>query len=87
MDRERIEIYRQAVVLMGVNGYDAVLHAAYSGRAMYGGTTPGISTEFPLTIVGWAITCAVVERGGDAEDAEEFIPERSDSMGLSTIVY
>lgn len=84
----KLEIFEKACELLEVSGHTAEVRAEYSGRAMYGATTPGLVVEScGGVLVGWAITVAVTELGGSPEDAEEFLPERRDNMGLGTIYY
>jgi len=74
--------YEQAQEVCDIlrDGYcNADVRENYSGRGMYGKTCIGIVYNGPLTLVG----AACIEVGMDYGD----IPTRTDSMGLSTIVY
>ncbi len=77
-------------------GYDdASWREDYSGRGMYGRECPGITTDNPMQVVmAFAATLAIME----AQEEYDTFPElenvtwdsfqvRTDSMGLSTIVY
>lgn len=61
---------------------EADIREDYSGRGMYGTTTAGIVTDANMVVVGY---CAgVAETDIDFWEVEQF---RTDSMGLSTIIY
>lgn len=82
------EIYEEAALILLDNfRADADYMPEYSGRGMYGKSTPAITTEAAGPYVGLAIALAVEELGGSINEAEKFIPRRSDSMGRDSAVY
>lgn len=97
---DRATVYASAVEMLNDAGDTADFYPEYSGRAMYGSTTPGIVTGADQATVGHYITTVVLqfllEEGelstpSDIVDAMEyvkqFLPTRSDSMGLDAIYY
>ncbi len=93
------EIYKRAVDLLNeldlnmVIGNNAKYRDDYSGRGMYGDTTPAIVADSGV-LVGWAVGQAIIEVEGalayqpDFEDwVDEILPQRQDSMGRSQVFY
>lgn len=90
----REQVYAEAVYVLRSEGHhDADLHEDYSGRGMHGQTCPAISSKAPGVVVGWAIAVAYATlfAHGSKEpsvwSALEYMPMRSDSLGLGTIWY
>jgi hypothetical protein len=77
-----LEQARQIVEFIEENLWDEVeeidLREEYSGRGMYGRTVPAIVIDNP-TWIGYAAGALGIE--------PRDIPQRTDSMGLSTVVY
>ncbi len=89
----KAEVYQAAVELMDESGYPADYRADYSGRGMYGDTTPAIVTEHE-TMIGWAIAGVVAGEVPVHDDMEYFleasrdlIPRRTDQMGRSSTIF
>lgn len=91
-DNYKIAIYEAACEILAYD-YDSHVRPDYSGRGMYGSTTPAIVSDAPEALIGWAIAAAMIDAHDDdysvsaIEDAKQLIPMRSDSMGRSSIVY
>ena len=79
-------IYRAASVLLEEYGVEVSYDRAYSGRGMYGETTPAITCDSGC-MVGWAIMVVAEDFGLDLREARRYLPQRSDNMGLSTVWY
>ena len=90
MEYDRGEFYKAACDILIEHGYEADYRPDYSGRAMYGDTTPAIVTDAPSAKVGWAV-CIAVRNEHNEQDAidlaERIVPHRSDNMGLSMVYY
>lgn len=88
----RTEVYEAAVDLLNEHGHEAEFRPDYSGRGMYGKTTPAIVADVDV-MVGWAITVVVstdiriVEADMMAETALDMIPKRTDQMGRSSTIF
>lgn len=87
------DVFTQAVEILNDQGHEASVHEDYSGRAMYGSTVDGITADCSGVLIGWAIMAAVMD-SMDRDDyrdplevARDFLPTRTDSMGMSTIYY
>lgn len=78
MDHEQAE---RIVDGMSMHGVDADLREDYSGRGMYGETTPGIIVPEvnDLMAIGFA--------AAEEEIAYRDLPRHIDSMGLGFIAY
>ena len=64
--------------------------ATYSGRSMYGNTTPAIITSINPMLISFAITKAVMieeDNFFSIEDVKKYFPMRSDSMGYDKVFY
>ena len=78
-----IKLAEQIVKIVNEDGGDAELYENYSGRGMYGKTTTGITGT-----TGREVYFAVINRTQTCELESDFPTSfRSDSMGLSTILY
>ena len=91
---EVLEAFRQAAEVLEGEGYECEVREAYSGRFMYGGTTPAIVTDAPASAVGAAFVMGYVYSLGDEWDIDAYsstiwdaVPKREDSMGRSARVY
>ena len=88
---DKLEIYNAVVERLSEDGCEASVYEDYSGRFMYGSTTPAIVTDASPAVVGAAIALEVLHRCEDPSDVEDriwkLVPNRSDSMGLSQSVY
>ena len=82
----RMDVYAMAVDVLDYQGYTASLRPAYSGRGMFGETTPGIVSNAPGVLVGWAINSSILMRARDTKPLT-LLPLRQDSMGRETIYY
>lgn len=100
MDMEaKCKIFRHAVEWLEGEGYESSLREDYSGRAMFGNTTPAIVTDANGPIIGLAIVHGIIQWYEETVDSEvdwedaikynalDVMPRRSDSMGLSTVWY
>ena len=94
MEMTKADVYKQAVDDLLTAGFNAEFHDTYSGRGMYGGVVPAIVTDAPAMMIAETIMQSVYyfmdldARFDDVMDAaHEFMPQRSDSMGLSVIYY
>lgn len=86
----KAEIYDEAAAVLQLVGHDADMMSDYSGRGMYGSTTPAIVSNASGPMVGWAVTVAVDRKfSGEKtfEDVLYLIPTRSDNMGLDMVYY
>ena len=81
------ELYKRAVEILEEEGEDASYYKDYSGRGMYGRTTPGITYYCSDSLIGWAICVAGEEAGIGAYDMKDYMPTRTDNMGKGTIIY
>ena len=81
------QVFRKAVDILEYD-YDCRYYPDYSGRFMYGKRVPALVIEDASPIVlGLGIVKACIDLGLSIDDAEEFIPVRSDNMGRGTIYY
>lgn len=69
--------------------YEVSVDAEYSGRGMYGRTTPALITDAPALFVGMLIGEAIAEEQGGwhAVYADDDLLGRTDSMGLGKVYY
>lgn len=86
---DKAKLYQRAVEILDEYGYDSEFRPDYSGRGMHRKTTPAIVTGAPLSVIGWAVTVAYYdnEPGNYPEEAYDYLPQRSDQMGLSMVYY
>ena len=89
---KRREIYEAACETLAGEGWEASVRPDYSGRGMFGQTTPAIVTGAPGAMVGWAISRVLVESDPDdgsegLDEALRAIPKREDAMGRDTVYY
>lgn len=88
---QKIDVFIKVCELLEDHGHEADLRPEYSGRGMYGATVPAIVTEAPSVMIGILIVQVLVDAGLEtweaAEEAMEMAPKRSDSMGLSKVLY
>jgi len=94
MSLNEVEVFTRAAEILENQGYESSVYEDYSGRAMYGATCTGITTDASGPRVGMAVAVAVHEIAVESEVFEDpleiamqMCPSRTDSMGLSTIYY
>ena len=66
------------------------LDESYSGRGMYGKTVPAIVSSLNPMIIGATIARALLLETDDInslEYVEEYLPQRTDSMGYDKVFY
>lgn len=69
------------------SGNEAEIRDDYSGRGMFGKSTYGVVTKInPANLLGVALT-HIKDSLDCIEDIPDFGDLRTDSMGLSTIIY
>jgi len=81
------EVFERAIVKIDNSRGEgtATLDPEYAGRGMYGNTVEGIVLDGASGVdVGYFIAKVEAETG---EDYEEYLPERTDSLGYSKIYY
>ena len=84
----KTELYVRTAERLQALGEDARFLPSYSGRGMYGATTPALKTEGSVVAVGWELAQACAELGGCPDHGrEELLPERRDSLGRGTVLY
>lgn len=96
-NEELIEIYTAACAILEEEGHEASVREDYSGRCMYGETTPAIVTDAEGSEMAAAVFFAALKHTqGDSvdlnqrglfEDIKSFIPGRFDTMGRNNSVY
>ena len=84
---DKVKLYEAAVEFLNDEGYDAEVREDYSGRGMYGKTTPAIVTEAPAALVGYAIGLVAEDLALTDCNPKDLVPVRSDNMGLQMVYY
>lgn len=87
---DRATLFKDTVDYLNDHGHDVEFIEAYSGRGMYGETTPAISGSISGVTLGVALAAV----GYDTHDVhpidlfcEEDFPYRADSLGLGSVFY
>ncbi len=79
---DKFEFLYEVKAYLDREGYDTDVRSDYSGRGMYGATTPAIVTD-----ASFATVAKYGQRVVEEFDCEDHTPDRSDNMGLSMIYY
>ena len=82
----RLEIYDAVVIQLEYLGHTASVHEDYSGRGMFGETTPGIVSNAPAVLVGHLLAHAIMTHAPKTRPME-LLPLRWDNMGMDIIYY
>jgi len=90
---EKSTFYKEIVRFLEEQGEEASYQDDYSGRGMYGDTTPAIITDCSLTTIATA-GLRIIEFNelagsiGEAADMiAELLPRRRDNFGLHRVYY
>jgi hypothetical protein len=87
---DRATLFKDVVRWLDDHGYSVELYEEYSGRGMYGTTTPAISGDITGVTLGVAFA-AVAYSDHDTHPSDLFddasFPHSTDSLGLGTIYY
>jgi hypothetical protein len=90
----KLETAKAIIEQAEINSFEMELREYYSGRCMYGKDTSGIvfgsMGDLLRSVAEAAVELYRQDQEDDGKRYEEFVadlPERTDSMGLDTIVY
>lgn len=91
MSNAKLEIFEKTVELLNEDGSDiAAVIPDYSGRGMYGETTPAINTfnqEVSAIEIGVYMAVAMEELGYGPLEEVDIIPQHVDNLGLGMVYY